>query len=86
MATQDEIKWLKSLHRCLKKKPKTVEILVQEQSNNSNGCSSEIHLMKKGVIHESQSGGDQDLIFYSPSDHSIDYITVDGVAANNHGY
>lgn len=83
--TEEERKWLESLKRCLKKKPKSVEILVQEQTCNESGISSEIHLMKKGVIVESQDEVG-DLLKYSPDDYSLAYITCDGVAANNHGY
>jgi hypothetical protein len=83
--TEEERKWLESLRRCLKKKPRTVEILVHEMYNSDSGCQSEIHMMKKGVINESQTEVD-DLIFYSPSEYSLDYITVNDVAANNHGY
>ncbi|MBF4374142.1 hypothetical protein [Vibrio anguillarum] len=79
--TEEERKWLKSLKRCFKKKPNTVEILVHEMTS----CQSQIHIMKKGVISESQRKVD-DLISYNPSDYSLDYITVNDVAANNHGY
>lgn len=83
--TEQERKWLESLKRCLKKKPDTVEILVHEMYNTDTGCQSEIHMMKKGVIHESQDEVD-DLMYYSPVDFSLSYITVNDVAANNHGY
>lgn len=83
--TEEERKWLESLKRCLKKKPDTVEILVHEMFNGDNGCQSEIHLMKKGVVNKSQTEVD-DLICYSPSDYSLAHITVKDVAANNHGY
>ncbi|KLV03541.1 hypothetical protein ABT56_19120 [Photobacterium aquae] len=83
--TDEERKWLESLKRCLKKKPQSVEILVQEQSNNENGLISEIHLMKTGIINESQDRVD-DLMKYNPDDYSLTYITCNGVAANNHGY
>ena len=83
--TEEERKWVESLKRCLKKKPKTIEILVHEMFNSDNGCQSEIHILKKGVINESQTLID-DLLYYNPSDHSLIYITVKDVAANNHGY
>lgn len=83
--TIKERKWLESLKRCLKKKPDSVEILVQEESNNERGLTSEIHLMKTGVINESQDEVG-DLLKYSPDDYSLAHITCDGVAANNHGY
>ncbi|UTZ44569.1 hypothetical protein [Vibrio campbellii] len=83
--TEQERKWLESLKRCLKKKPDTVEILVHEMSNSGAGCQSEIHMMKKGVIFESQDEVG-DLLKYSPDDFSLSYITVNDVAANNHGY
>lgn len=83
--TEQERKWLESLKRCLKKKPDTVEILVHEMANDGNGCQSEIHMMKRGVIRESQEEVD-DLMQYSPDEFSLDYITVNDVAANNHGY
>lgn len=83
--TEEERKWLESLKRCLKKKPKSVEILVQEESCNDNGCTSEIHMFKTGVINKSQEEVG-DLLKYSPDDYSLTYIMADGVAANNHGY
>lgn len=83
--TEQERKWLESLKRCLKKKPDTVEILVHEMFNGDDGCQSEIHMMKKGVIFESQEEVD-DLLKYSPDDFSLSYITANDVAANNHGY
>lgn len=83
--TEQERKWLESLKRCLKKKPDTVEILVHEMYNSGSGCQSEIHMMKKGVIFESQDEVD-DLLKYSPDNFSLSYITVNDVAANNHGY
>lgn len=85
LMTEDERKWFESLKRCLKKKPKSIEILVQETFVNDSGCRSEIHVMKKGVINETQTAVD-DLMCYSPSDHSLSSIVVDDVAANNHGY
>uniref|UniRef100_A0AB39AJG7 PH domain-containing protein n=1 Tax=Vibrio phage P018-4 TaxID=3229728 RepID=A0AB39AJG7_9CAUD len=83
--TEEERKWVESLKRCLKKKPKTIEILVHEMFNSDNGCQSEIHILKKGVINESQTLID-DLLYYNPSDYSLTYITVKDMAANNHGY
>ncbi|MGR5366969.1 hypothetical protein [Photobacterium damselae] len=82
---EEERKWFESLERCLKRKPKSVEILVHEMFNTNTGCQSEIHLMKKGVINESQHEVD-DLLSYSPSEYSLSYITANDVAANNHGY
>lgn len=83
--TDEEIKWFKSLERCLKKMPSTVEILVQEQVNSNDRIFSEIHLMRKGVINKSQEDAD-DLLGYNPSDHSLAYTKFNKVAANNHGY
>lgn len=83
--TEEERKWFESLKRCLKKKPATVEILVHEILNGDSGCRSQIHVMKKGVIFASQAEVG-DLMHYSPSDHSLDYITASDVAANNHSY
>ncbi len=83
--TEEERKWLESLKRCMKKKPDSIEVLVHEMKNTDTGCQSEFHIMKKGVIHESEREVD-DLMAYSPSDYSLAYITVADVAANNHGY
>lgn len=83
--TEEERKWVESLKRCLKKKPKTIEILVHEIFNSDNGCQSDIYIMKKGVINESQTEVD-DLLYYEPSDYSLTCITVKDMAANNHGY
>lgn len=61
--TEAERKWLESLKRCLNKKPASLEILVHEMSNSNAGCQSQIHLMRRGVIAESQRVSD-DLMPY----------------------
>jgi len=83
--TEKERKWFKSLERCLERMPSSLEILVQEQFASESGCSSEIHLMLKGVTRQSQECVD-DLMAYDPSEYSIDSFTVHNVTANNHGY
>ncbi len=83
--TEEELKWFKSLERVLKRMPESVEILVQEQFNSPKYLSSEIHLMRKGVIHQSQEDSG-DLMAYQPSDYSLISTTFNKVAANNHGY
>ncbi|AZS26349.1 hypothetical protein [Vibrio anguillarum] len=83
--TVEEKKWLESLKRCFKNKPDSLEVLVHERYVGDNGCRSEIHIMRRGVINESQTEVD-DLICYSPAQYSLTYITVDDLAANNHGY
>lgn len=83
--TDEEIKWFKSLERCLRKMPDSVEILVQEQSNSPTGLGSVIHLMRKGVIHQSQEDVG-DLMAYDPSNYSLADTTFRKIAANNHGY
>lgn len=83
--TNTEIDWFIQLEILLSKRPTTVEILVQESFNNSRGIQSKIHLMKEGVIYESQQQCD-DLMAYDPSQHSISSFSVNGLAANNHGY
>jgi|TARA_R110000796_G_scaffold50909_5_gene120201 hypothetical protein len=83
--TDEEMKWFKSLERCLKKMPNSVEILVQEQFNSPTDIGSSIHLMRKGVIHQTQEDIG-DLMAYDPSNHSLIDATFKKVAANNHGY
>lgn len=83
--TDEELKWFKSLERVLKRMPESVEILVQERFNSPKYLSSEIHLMRKGVIHQSQEDSG-DLMAYQPSDYSLINTTFNKVAANNHGY
>ncbi|MBL4704675.1 MAG: hypothetical protein JKY54_09145 [Flavobacteriales bacterium] len=83
--TEEELKWFKSLERVLKRMPESVEILVQEQFNSPKYLSSEIHLMRKGVIHQSQEVVG-DLMAYDPSSYSLINTTFNKVAANNHGY
>lgn len=83
--TEAEKKWFEELKSCLKKMPKTVEVLVQEEFNGHQGAKSAVHLMKKGVIHESQQECD-DLMAYDPNDYSIASASFERLAANNHGY
>lgn len=84
-STDEEMKWFKSLERCLKKMPSSVEILVQERINSNDIICSDIHLMRKGVINKSQEDAD-DLMGYNPDDYSLASTQFKKVAANNHGY
>lgn len=83
--TEAERKWFDQLKSCLVTMPKTVEILVHEEFNGPRGVKSSVHLMKKGVIHESQQECG-DLMAYDPTEYSIASAAFERLAANNHGY
>lgn len=83
--TEEERKWFKSLERCLKKMPESVELLVNECYCGERCIKSRLYLMKKGVIYESQREAD-DLVGYQPDEYSLAELMVTKVAANNHGY
>ncbi|MCF2902240.1 hypothetical protein L1267_17870 [Pseudoalteromonas sp. OFAV1] len=83
--TKKEQEWFDSLEKCLKKMPKSLEILVQESYNGSEKLVSEVYVMGKGSVHQGQQEVD-DLAIYNPDEKSLDKFMVDQVAANNHGY
>ena len=66
--------WIKSLKRVIKNNPENIEVLIQETRNNSSIVESDIHIMRKGVIHASQKDSD-DLMQYNPDDHSIEHFS-----------
>ena len=85
MMTEDEKKWVESLKRCLKKKPHSIDVLVQEIGVDSDGIGSEIHIFKTGELSQAMSEVD-DLMKFNPDEKSLVSFRADGWSGNNHGY
>lgn len=72
--TEEERAWLTELERCFKRKPKTIEVMVEGICSGSAGFESKIHILKNHVIFDSLTTQIDDN--YDPSKYSLDYITV----------
>ncbi|HHP0484928.1 TPA: hypothetical protein ACRZ4F_001585 [Vibrio harveyi] len=76
--TEEERAWLAELERCFKRKPKTIEVMVEGIYSGSAGFESKVHILKNHVIFDSLTTQIDDN--YDPSKYSLDYITVLEVA------